>query len=92
MVAMRLSYNYRSAAGFRGTIQSLITPCPPPLLGCLPPPSVCRRHHTHAPTEKGDALHATELALSLEKLNFQKLRDLHTVAQVRVRALGASSR
>ncbi|KAG2443733.1 hypothetical protein HXX76_002079 [Chlamydomonas incerta] len=31
--------------------------------------------------EKGDALHATELALSLEKLNFQKLRDLHSVAQ-----------
>ncbi|EFJ50140.1 pre-apoferritin [Volvox carteri f. nagariensis] len=31
--------------------------------------------------EKGDALHATELALSLEKLNFTKLRELHTVAQ-----------
>ncbi|KAK9806224.1 hypothetical protein WJX72_006011 [[Myrmecia] bisecta] len=30
--------------------------------------------------EKGDALHAMELALSLEKLNFQKLRDLHEVA------------
>ncbi|KAG2500677.1 hypothetical protein HYH03_001443 [Edaphochlamys debaryana] len=31
--------------------------------------------------EKGDALHATELALSLEKLNFTKLRELHDVAQ-----------
>jgi ferritin heavy chain len=31
--------------------------------------------------EKGDALHAMELALSLEKLNFQKLRDLHGVAE-----------
>lgn len=31
-------------------------------------------------TEKGDALYAMELALSLEKLNFQKLRDLHAVA------------
>jgi ferritin heavy chain len=30
--------------------------------------------------EKGDALFAMELALSLEKLNFQKLRALHTVA------------
>ncbi|GLI65788.1 hypothetical protein VaNZ11_009404, partial [Volvox africanus] len=30
--------------------------------------------------EKGDALHATELALSLEKLNFTKLRELHDVA------------
>lgn len=27
--------------------------------------------------EKGDALYAFELALSLEKLNFQKLRHLH---------------
>ena len=32
-------------------------------------------------SEKGDALHAMELALSLEKLNFQKLRDLHGVAE-----------
>lgn len=30
--------------------------------------------------EKGDALYAFELALSLEKLNFQKLRQLHVVA------------
>jgi ferritin heavy chain len=30
--------------------------------------------------EKGDALYASELALSLEKLNFQKLRELHDVA------------
>lgn len=30
--------------------------------------------------EKGDALYAMELALSLEKLNFQKLRALHSVA------------
>lgn len=29
--------------------------------------------------EKGDALFAMELALSLEKLNFQKLRHLHAV-------------
>lgn len=29
---------------------------------------------------KGEALYAMELALSLEKLNFQKLRDLHDVA------------
>ncbi|KAF6251063.1 ferritin-like superfamily [Scenedesmus sp. NREL 46B-D3] len=30
--------------------------------------------------EKGDALYAMELGLSLEKLNFQKLRELHDVA------------
>lgn len=30
--------------------------------------------------EKGDALYAMELALSLEKLNFSKLRQLHAVA------------
>ncbi|KAG1668324.1 hypothetical protein FOA52_011221 [Chlamydomonas sp. UWO 241] len=30
--------------------------------------------------EKGDALYAMELALSLEKLNFAKLRELHAVA------------
>jgi ferritin heavy chain len=29
---------------------------------------------------KGEALYAMELALSLEKLNFQKLRQLHAVA------------
>lgn len=29
---------------------------------------------------QGDALYAMELALSLEKLNFQKLRQLHAVA------------
>eukprot|EP00879_Flechtneria_rotunda_P027171 GHRR01029048.1.p1 GENE.GHRR01029048.1~~GHRR01029048.1.p1 ORF type:complete len:117 (+),score=46.97 GHRR01029048.1:549-899(+) len=29
---------------------------------------------------KGEALYAMELALSLEKLNFQKLRELHDVA------------
>jgi hypothetical protein len=29
---------------------------------------------------KGDALYAMELSLSLEKLNFQKLRQLHAVA------------
>ena len=33
-----------------------------------------------AHAEKGDALFAMELALSLEKLNFQKLRELHAVA------------
>ena len=31
-------------------------------------------------TDKGDALYAMELALALEKLNFQKLRALHDVA------------
>jgi ferritin heavy chain len=31
--------------------------------------------------DKGDALYAFELALSLEKLNFQKLRQLHEVAE-----------
>lgn len=31
--------------------------------------------------EKGDALYAMELALSLEKLNFSKLRELHDVAE-----------
>ncbi|GAB4815980.1 hypothetical protein N2152v2_003026 [Parachlorella kessleri] len=31
--------------------------------------------------EKGDALYAMELVLSLEKLNFQKLRHLHEVAE-----------
>ena len=30
--------------------------------------------------EKGDALYAMELALSLEKLNFTKLRQLHRIA------------
>jgi ferritin heavy chain len=30
--------------------------------------------------DKGEALYAMELALSLEKLNFQKLRDLHQIA------------
>jgi len=30
--------------------------------------------------EKGDALYAMELALSLEKLNFLKLRELHAIA------------
>jgi len=30
--------------------------------------------------DKGDALYAMELALSLEKLNFHKLRALHAVA------------
>ncbi|PNH04981.1 Ferritin-2, chloroplastic [Tetrabaena socialis] len=33
-----------------------------------------------AGSDKGDALYAMELALSLEKLNFQKLRHLHSVA------------
>ena len=31
------------------------------------------------PTLQGDALYAAEISLSLEKLNFQKLRDLHDV-------------
>jgi ferritin heavy chain len=31
--------------------------------------------------DKGDALYAFELSLSLEKLNFQKLRGLHEVAE-----------
>ena len=31
--------------------------------------------------EKGEALYAFELALSLEKLNFQKLRRLHQIAE-----------
>lgn len=30
--------------------------------------------------DKGDALFAMELALSLEKLNFKKLRQLHATA------------
>jgi len=34
----------------------------------------------YAGNGKSDALHAMELALSLEKLNFQKLKDLHSVA------------
>ena len=34
----------------------------------------------YAHAEKGDALNAMELALSLEKLNFNKLRQLHGVA------------
>ena len=33
-----------------------------------------------ADDKKGEALYAMELALSLEKLNFQKLRALHAVA------------
>lgn len=35
----------------------------------------------YAHADKGDALYAFELALSLEKLNFQKLRHLHEVAE-----------
>ena len=31
--------------------------------------------------ERSDVLHAMELALSFEKLNFQKLRELHDVAE-----------
>ena len=34
----------------------------------------------YANAEKGDALNAMELALSLEKLNFNKLRQLHGIA------------
>lgn len=30
--------------------------------------------------DKGEALYAMELALSLEKLNFQKLQALHAIA------------
>lgn len=33
------------------------------------------------PPAQGDALYAMELALSLEKLNFTKLRELHDVAE-----------
>ena len=33
-----------------------------------------------SPPPQGEALYAMELALSLEKLNFQKLRELHAVA------------
>lgn len=33
------------------------------------------------PGAAGEALYAFELALSLEKLNFQKLRALHEVAE-----------
>ena len=32
------------------------------------------------PDEKADALHAMELALSFEKLNFMKLKELHSIA------------
>lgn len=34
---------------------------------------------SHLPPQ-GEALYAMELALSLEKLNFQKLRELHDIA------------
>ncbi|CAD7695456.1 unnamed protein product [Ostreobium quekettii] len=44
----------------------------------LGPLVVPETEYNHA--EKGEALYAMELALSLEKLNFQKLRHLHDVA------------
>lgn len=40
---------------------------------------LCALTHKHTHTQ-GDALYAMELALSLEKLNFQKLRELHDIA------------
>lgn len=65
-----------------------------PLLLLSPPPFSHHTQgdalHAHMPTlllplspvshTQGDALYAMELALSLEKLNFQKLRELHDVA------------
>lgn len=51
--------------------------CPPPCTSRLPL------------SRPGEALYAFELALSLEKLNFQKLRALHVVADVSFAYLGA---
>lgn len=45
------------------------------VLGSLMPPQTEFEH-----PEKGDALQAAEIALSLEKLNFAKLRQLHSLA------------
>ncbi|KAL6755885.1 pre-apoferritin [Haematococcus lacustris] len=44
-------------------------------LGGIMTPEVEFAHH-----DKGEALYAMELALAMEKLNFQKLRELHDVA------------
>lgn len=41
----------------------------------------CMRGLSRMPGAAGEALYAFELALSLEKLNFQKLRALHEVAE-----------
>lgn len=54
-------------------------PARPPLPPASPPPASA--HPPPPPASwQGDALYAMELALSLEKLNFQKLRQLHAVA------------
>ena len=54
----------------------LATPCTAaPIASALP----CL--HRLACAAAGDALYAFELSLSLEKLNFQKLRALHEVAE-----------
>jgi len=45
------------------------------MLAALAPPQSDFEHD-----EKGDALHAAEIALSLEKLNFSRLRELHSMA------------
>ena len=56
----------------------------PPTHPSIPPHPT---HQTHAPpvhappAPAGDALYAFELALSLEKLNFSKLRALHEVGE-----------
>jgi ferritin heavy chain len=49
-------------------------------LGALAPPETEFGGPAAAAGDKGDALYAMELALSLEKLNWHKLRALHAVA------------
>lgn len=46
------------------------------MLASLLPPASEFEHE-----EKGDALHAAEISLSLEKLNFAKLRELHSLGE-----------
>ena len=63
---------------WRGRPSSMLlaTPCTAaPIASALP----CL--HRLACAAAGDALYAFELSLSLEKLNFQKLRALHEVAE-----------
>lgn len=47
---------------------------------CLDTP-LCPRPSQFNDAEKGEALHAMEMALALEKLNLQKLTHLHQVAE-----------
>mmetsp|Transcript_42843 Transcript_42843/g.101702 ORF Transcript_42843/g.101702 Transcript_42843/m.101702 type:complete len:258 (-) Transcript_42843:237-1010(-) len=59
-----LLMDYQNQRGGRVQLQSILLP----------------QTEFGGPDAKGDALYAMELALSLEKMNFQKLRALHDIA------------